>query len=162
MRKMFMVAAVTLSLVLGHAAAAQAAPGGQAAPKRPGASAAVKAPGASAARVLGRMQASAPPVYNNWVFCTGNWAYVDFTDPDGDDLNLGVWAWIFKKDGSELGAWFENSGGAGHGVFFSLDFASLGFSRSDVAQFAVVGLDESGTWSSQWTWVNPNGSCSAA
>jgi hypothetical protein len=146
------VVTVALSLLLGPAAVAQAAHDRPAAPKAPGSS--------TAGTAQGRMQASAPPVFNNFLFCISNAAYVDFTDPDGDDLRLNVFVWIYFKDGREpRGAWLLNSGGAGHGVFFFLDLDAMGINReSEVSNFDFVPLDETSTWGER-VWADASGSC---
>ncbi|GLI01828.1 hypothetical protein [Phytohabitans aurantiacus] len=112
---------------------------------------------AAATRVLGAQAANIPPVYNNYLVCFNGWVYTDFTDPDGNDLQLRTFVLIYLRNGTARWIQMGNSGGAGHGVFFYLELASVGINPSDVTEYWFNAIDS--PWG-QWAgYVRANSSC---
>jgi hypothetical protein len=137
-------------LTTSFAGAAQAAP-------RPGPEAAAAPPAAGVAHraSTARAAANVPPVFNNYLVCFNGWLFTDFTDPDGDDLQLRTFVFIFLRNGT--GRWLQmtNSGGAGHGVFFSLELASAGIRSADVSEYWFNAQDPWGAWAG-YTRADPS------
>lgn len=114
------------------------------------------APAGAATRALSQ-SGNYPPVFNNYLVCFNGWVYTDFTDPDGDDLLLRTFVLIYLRDGTARWIQMGNSGGAGHGVFFYLELASVGINPSDVTEYWFNAKDyPAGAWSG---YVMADSSC---
>jgi hypothetical protein len=138
-RRMFAVASLVLALLTTSFAGAAAA-----APPPSTRAAAVKA-------------ANLPPVYNNYLVCFNGWIYTDFTDPDGDDTKLRTFVMIYLRNGTAKWIQMGNSGGAGHGVFFYLELASVGVNPNDVTEYWFNAIDSPyGAWAG---YVKANPAC---
>jgi hypothetical protein len=123
----------------------------------PGAATSGKATAALAA-------ASAAPVFNNYLFCTGGYIYTDFTDPDGDDALLNVQVWALRRSNSTWAAtWMLNTGASAHGVFFWLRGSDVLITTTDVTYYYLRAMDQTGTWSG-WTVATgrADGTCALA
>jgi hypothetical protein len=108
----------------------------------------------SAVRV---QQASAPPVFANYLVCFNGWVYTDFTDPDGNDANLHVLIAVFRPN---YGGWttfnMVNTGPSTHGVFFYQQLSAIGVDPATVTQYAFTAYDETNSWAVDWTYADAN------
>lgn len=102
-------------------------------------------------------QASAPPVFNNYLACVGGWVYTDFVDPDGNEANIHALIAVFRPN---YGGWstfnMVNTGGGAHGVFFYQELAAIGVDPKTVTQYAFTAYDETNTWATNWTYADAN------
>jgi hypothetical protein len=96
-----------------------------------------------------------PPVFNDYLVCFNGNVFTDFTDPDGNDVNLNVAIFVLRN-GEWSSFWMVNSGESVHGVFFFLDLATVGVNPADVAEYAFLALDETGLTSTSWVLADPN------
>jgi len=107
----------------------------------------------TAASAAPKALASQPPVYADYLVCFNNNVFTDFTDPDGDDTRLNV-AMAVNRGGGWASWWMHNTGPSTHGVFFYMDLAEIGVDSKTVSQYAFIGVDETGTSSTGWTFAD--------
>jgi hypothetical protein len=156
MRRALVIAAIAFSLLL-VPATANAAPGaGNPNPPTPGAGHVGK-PGAAKGPQGFAALASQPPVFDNYLVCFNGFVFTDFTDPDGNDVNLNVAMAVFRPSLGQWDSWWmNNTGPSTHGVFFYLELAAIGVDPGSVSHYAFLGVDETGTPSTGWTFADTN------
>jgi hypothetical protein len=156
MRRALAIAALALSLLAVPTAAHADAGAGRHAPPVPGAVDVGKS-GPLRGFQGSAVQSSQPPVFDNYLVCFNGFVFTDFTDPDGNDVNLNVAMAVFRPSLNRWDSWWmNNTGPSVHGVFFYLELAKIGVDPLTVSQYAFLGVDETGTASTDWTFADSN------